>query len=308
VQLNAVADLEAKTGNHAIDSIVVYRPTRETAMAHILYVGNGALYDIQLDGSGLRRIQMQPYCYLLEAIDTQGAHGLCGAEPGVQAFDLDEISSSWKTRLLVPTSHTSYEALISPTIAPDGQHFAALHRVDTGPAVAINIYALDRSMTAATLVATITLSGLDACHLVWSPDGRWLAITTDESTPSSVVGATYAFQLASILPTFPKQGSPPIQVALSNAHLTKLVDSPNQTTAWRPSEAGALWTYVEAGTIWQVDVVSGRRTAILAVPNDGLCALSWTPDGKQLVFVQCRRDELAQPPPARLYVYTPPAT
>jgi WD40 repeat protein len=308
VQLNAVADMEARTGDRVIKSILTYHRLGETATTHILYLGGSGLYEIQLDGSGLRQIQMQPPCYFLGAIDPRGKYGLCWNAYGVQAFDLDDPASSWRPRVLVSTSFATSEALISPTMAPDGQHFAALHKVGSELAGAINVYAIDDSMTVATLVATISLPGLHARRLVWSPDGKWLAFTTDESTPSSVVGATYVFTLASILPTLPKQGSQPLQVALSKTQLTKLVDSPHETNAWRPSRAEPIWTYVEAGAIWQVGVLSGKRTAILTIPDGNICAFVWTPDGKQVVFAQCREDGLSESPPARLYVYTLPAT
>lgn len=307
VELNAVAELEAKTGDHTIASLLTYRRTSETA-THILYLGGSALYDIHLDGSGLRRISMQPPCYFLGAVDAGGEHGLCWNAGGVQTFELNDTASSWAPHVLVPASFTPNDALISPTIAPDGQHFAALHSVGSALAGTIDIYATDHAFTTAALVATITLSGLHARRLVWSPDGKWLAFTSDESTPSSVAGATYAFPLASILPNFPRQGSPPRQVALDKAHLTILEESTNETNAWRPSGSGGpTWTYVASGAIWQVDVATGQRTNVLAVPDGGICALSWTSDGKQLIFAQCRVNGASYPPPARLYVYTPPA-
>jgi WD40 repeat protein len=310
VQLDAVANLEAKTGNHAIDSILAYRRSGDGAALHTLYSGDGSLSDIQLDGSQLRQIEMQPPCIALGAIDAQGIHGLCWANLGVQTFDLDDLSSSWKSRILVPTSPTSFEALMSPTIAPDGKHFAALHRVGSGLPTAINIYAVDTSLTVANLVATITLPGLHARRLLWSPDGKWLAFTTDETTDAGVAGATYGFQLASILPKLAVLSTPqsqPRQVGLSRTYLTELEKGINPINTWRPTDTSVIWTYAEGGTIWQLDVTTGERTAILTIPDGEICALSWTPDGKQLIFAQCRLAGIAQSPPARLYLYTPPA-
>ena len=319
VQLDAVANLETKTGDHGIYSTVVYRPTDattigETSATHILYAGNRGLADLRLDGTGLRQIQMQPPCLAEGVIAVYGAHGVCFAENsrGVLAFEADALSSSWTSHVLVPTSPASFEALLSPTIAPDGKHFAALHRIGSEPIPTINIYTVDSSFTGASLVATITLLGFYARRLVWSPDGRWLAFTTDESTETTVAGATYAFRLASVLPalpTIPVRQRQPIQVAVSKAHLTQLLDGTDMTDAWYPTGASAVWTYAAGRTIWQVDVLTGKRSAILTIPDGDICAFAWTPDGKQVVFVQCRlAGSMVVPPPARLYVYTLPTT
>ncbi len=321
VQLSAVTTLETTTGHHRIYSTVVYRPNRPTdatSTPHILYSEDGGLVDLRLDGKGLRQIQMQPPCFSQQASDMYGAHGICFADDnsGVLAFEADEHTSSWRPHVLVPTSPASFEHVISPTIAPDGKHFAALHRFGSAETVpAINIYAIDPSFTVATLVATITLPGLHARRLAWSPDGRWLAFTNDETTETAVAGATYAFQLASVLPPLPPLPvgqRPPaqvIQVALSMAHLRQLLDSTDMIDAWYPTGVRAIWTYVDGHTIWQVDVLTGARTAILTIPDGNICAFAWTPDGKQMVFVQCRlAGSIVQPPPARLYVYTLPAT
>lgn len=319
-QLAAVANLETKTGNHWIYSTVVYRPTGDTptvdtSAPHILYSGNRGLADLRLDGTGLRQIQMQPPCATQGPIAMYGSHGLCFAENsrGVLAFETDALVSIWKPRVLVPTSPASIEHLISPTIAPDGKHFAALHRSGSSDSIpTINIYAVDSSFTVASLVATIRLPGFHALRLAWSPDGRWLAFTTDETTVTTVAGATYAFQLASVLPTLPAvpgQQHQPTQVALSKAQLTQLEDGNDLTNAWYPTGTRPVWTYATAHTIWQVDVLSGKRTAILTIPDGNICAFAWTPDGKQVVFVQCRlAGDIVIPPPARLYVYTLPAT
>lgn len=320
VQLDAVANLEAKTGDHWIYTTVVYRPADNTPTddpnaTHILYAGSRGLADLRLDGTGLRQIQMQPPCFSQQPIAISGTHGLCFAEngEGVLAFKADALTASWMARVLIPTSPASFEHLVSPTVAPDGKHFAALHRFgSTETLPTINIYALDPSFTGATLVATITLPGFHARRLAWSPDGRWLAFTTDESTETAVAGATYAFQLASVLPALPMlpvQQRQPIQVALSQAHLTQLLDGTDMTDAWYPTGASAVWTYAAGRTIWQVDVLTGKRSAILTIPDGDICAFAWTPDGKQVVFVQCRlAGSMVVPPPARLYVYTLPTT
>lgn len=320
VQLDAVANLETKTGNHWIYSTVVYRPTGDTAPAdtsipHILYSGNRGLADLRLDGTGLRQIQMQPPCATQVPFALYGPHGLCFADDsrGVLAFETDALTSTWKPRTLVPTSPASFEYLISPTIAPDGKHFAALHRSGSSDSIpTINIYAIDPSFTVATLVATITPPGLHALRLAWSPDGRWLAFTNDETTVTTVAGATYAFQLASVLPTLPTvpvQQRQPTQVALSKAQLTQLEDGADLTNAWYPTGTRPVWTFAAGRTIWRVDVLTGKRTDILTIPDGSICAYSWTPDGKQVVFVQCRlAGDIVIPPPARLYVYTPPTT
>lgn len=321
VQLNAVADLETKTGDHWIYSTAVYRstadaPTGDTSAPHILYSGNRGLVDLRLDGTGLRQIHLQPRCLAEGVIAMADAHGLCFAENnrGVLAFEADALSSSWTPQVLVSTSSASFEALLSPTVAPDGKHFAALHYMGSGESVpTINIYAVDSSFTGASLVATITLPGLHARRLAWSPDGRCLAFTTDESTETAVAGAAYAFQLGSVLPslptlpTLPARPHQPIQVVVNRAQLTQLLDGTDMTDAWYPSGTRAVWTYAAGRTIWQVDVLTGQRTAILRIPDGNICAFAWTPDGKQVVFVQCQlAGSMVTPPPARLYVYTPP--
>ena len=308
VQLDAMTTLERKTGNHDIDSILAYRSTGATATMHVLVLGDGALTDIQLDGSGLRQINMQPPCRFLGAIDHVGTHGLCWFNGGVQAFDVDDTALSWTPRVLLSTSLASTEALASPTIAPDGLHFAALYSASSGSPFTINIYAVDHAVTAATLVAIIRLPDLHARRLFWSPDGKWLAFTSDETTVTASSGTTYAFQVASVLTSLPMQRSQPIQITLGKDHLTQLEDSIDETNVWRPGSGNAIWTYIDEGTIWQIDVGTGERTALLTVPNGAICALSWTPDGKQLVFVQCLRSLLRQPPPANLYVFTPRTT
>ena len=315
VQLAAVANLEAKTGQRWIYSTVVYRPTDDPSTPHILYSANGGLVDLRLDGTGLRQIQMQPSCIAEGAIAIYGSHGLCFAENsrGVLAFASDVRTSSWRPHVLVPTSPAAFEHVISPTIAPDGKHFAALQRFGSAEVVpTINIYAVDSSFTVASLVALITLPDFHARRLVWSPDGRWLAFTADESPVSMVAGATYAFQLASVLPALPAlpvQQRQPIRVALSKAQLTQLEDGLDMTNAWYATGARAVWTYATAHTIWQVDVLSGKRTAILTIPDGNICTFAWTPDGKQVMFVQCRlAGSSIEPPPPRLYVYTLPAT
>jgi len=181
VQLDAVAALEAKTGDRTIRSALTYQRPVETGSdrhpattlaTHVLYLEEGALYVIHLDGSGLHRIAMQTSCYFLGGLDPTGQHGLCWNGQGVQAFGLDEAAISLTPRELVPSNYAYGDVLTYPTLAPDGKHFAALERLGTGAPAAIALYAVDPSFTTAERVATITVPGMAARRLSWSPDGR----------------------------------------------------------------------------------------------------------------------------------------
>jgi hypothetical protein len=321
VQLDAVAALEAKTGDRTIRSVLTYQRPVETRSdrhpattlaTHVLYLEEGALYVIHLDGSGLHRIAMQTSCYFLGGLDPTGQHGLCWNGQGVQAFGLDEAAISLTPRELVPSNYAYGDVLTYPTLAPDGKHFAALERLGTGAPAAIALYAVDPSFTTAERVATITVPGMAARRLSWSPDGRWLAVASSAitGTASADADATYAVPLVSELslarlPPYAVPPRQPLTVTVDAAQLIRLKNGLDLTDAWEPTGHDAVWTYTAGGTIWQLDLTTGQQTALLTIPEGAICAFAWTADGRQVVFAQCRLGSSEQvPPPDRLYVYT----
>ncbi|HET9979986.1 MAG TPA: hypothetical protein VFQ32_06065, partial [Ktedonobacterales bacterium] len=60
--------------------------------------------------------------------------------------------------------------------------------------------------------------------------------------------------------------------------------------------------------IEQVDIESHDTSTLLAQHAAGVFALSWTPDGKQLLFVLGLASDELSVPPSQIYVYTPTST
>jgi WD40 repeat protein len=178
------------------------------------------------------------------------------------------------------------------------------------------IYALDAaSPSALTLISTLTFpmfaeASLEhTCSLLgftWSPDGAWLAVSSPHPAETDLIS------LQTWFPDLVRQTDVPGELTVTPAMLVHM----DTTLAFAPlnwsEQNGQLalsYANVELSQrqIRQFDVATRTTTILLSVPEGYIPALSWTPDGKQLVFAQSagRCAECFNEPPERLYVFTP---
>ena len=76
--------------------------------------------------------------------------------------------------------------------------------------------------------------------------------------------------------------------------------------AWSNNSAKITYVDAQGRSIMQYDVTTDAATILLGALPERVCNLSWTPSGRQLVFVLCREEIPESPTPAaQPYVYTP---
>ena len=324
VRLDAFARLQASTFNQQVYSLVAYNPVGTSGATHLLILA-GSLYDAPLDASAPIRTIQGPSCDLLGGIDETSGEVLCQQEPGadVLAFHPDTATTTWLGQPLV-SGATWEDQYTYPAWGPNGRKFAAVHthvqQQDTaqdlihtyssqqGNSQDIAIFAVDSTLTNVQQLATLTLPQLPSLPqqstfvirwLSWSPDGKWLTFGDGNMT------ATYGIQIAPLLPRHPKPGGDPLRVTLQSNQVTKLLNQRAIGQAWQPT--GDNLAYMDGGRLTEMNVATGQSRTLLTIPDGYLCGLTWTPDGKRLIFAQCRDAPVeSAPAAAQIYIYTLP--
>jgi WD40 repeat protein len=299
-----VGPLHRGPGTGEIEAITAYLPVGGGTARALLTIDRSP-FDVALDGSGLRQLDI--VCGWPVSVSPDGAWAACRDWHSVVFLPLTDAAPAQHPRIApLPTDATR-----PPVVwLPDGRHLAALH---TKNACALDVYAVDAASPPwLTLVSTLSFptfaqaSLQHTCSLpgfAWSPDGAWLALSSSHPAETDLVS------LRTWFPDLLRPAAAPSELTVTPAMLVRvdmtLAFSP---MSWSEQQGELVLTYVSQyrTQIRQFDVATRTSSILLSVPEGGIPALSWTPDGKQLVFAQSagRCSECFEQPPERLYVFT----
>lgn len=305
VRLDAFSRVEAATSNHSVKSLLAYAPKGTSGITHLLILQNGVLNDATLDDSAAIHAVQAPMCYFLGGVRQVDGESLCDGQEedsfGIIAFHPDVSASIWPGRLLVSTTALD-ERYNSPAWSPDGRLFAVAH--SKGDEHDIALFAVDASLKNVQQVATLLLPQIPLLliqWLSWSPGGAWLTFAEG----SGHLDTTYGLRISSILAQLATSHGKNKQIAVTNNQLVTLVKYPIIGQAWQPM--GSNLVYFDGERLMVVNVTTGQRRKLLAIPDGDICAMTWTPDGHRLIFAHCGSGTADfAPPPAQIYIYTMP--
>jgi WD40-like Beta Propeller Repeat len=267
---------------------------------HVLFENGQTVYDMRLDGSQLHPLTLP--CSESVAIAPGGVWIACRTNTDIVFHDLTNRYGDFTL-----TGAGQYPGL--PSWAPDGQHFAAV--TDLGGGCSIGVFDVSFAAGSTNLVALLSLPqfverasdyvGCSVGRLAWSPDGTQLAFI------DVTFQRVYDLPIDSLHVLTRPRTSPPITKVIERDDLIRLGDKCclHSGLAWTASST--VLTYVDhiGRNIKQADIMSHDVTTLLAQNAAGVFGLSWTPDGKHLVFVLGIASDELTPPPSQIYVYTP---
>jgi len=305
-KIPGISELEQRINVHDILSMTTYTPSSSAGRrARILFSLGGTIYDVGLDGADLH--SLGGTCPHPDSVSTDGRWLICNPGAGIRLMDL-RLGGEGAALHLSPTGITGFQ---SPAWAPDGRQLAVM--TSEPEPCTIAIYAVVPEHATATRTAQLTLpqfatsgptgAACGAGELAWSPDGAWLSFVdiTAQST-------AYAVPLAKALArTRPTDGIPTVELT-ADLLMTAAIDiRPNSAPVWSPVADTLTFVSRDGESIREVNVRTGEQRTLLTQRVADIFAVSWTPDGQHLVFVLGLGHDENLPPPAQIYVYTPPA-
>jgi WD40 repeat protein len=305
-KIPGINELEQRVNIHDILSITTYAPAgAHGAGARVLFSLGGTIYDVSLDGRDLH--PLGGTCPYPDSVSPDGVWLICNPGAGIRLMDLRPGGEDAALHL----SPTGIMGFGSPVWAPNGRQLAVMSSEPEPCTIAI--YAVVPERATATRKAQLTLpqfatsgpggAGCAADAVAWSPDGAWLscAVITAQS-------AVYAVPLANALArTRPTDGVPTVEL-IPDLLVTAAVDiRPNSAPVWSPVADTLTFVSRDGASIREVNVRTGEQRTLLTQRVADIFAVSWTPDGQHLVFVLGLGHDENLPPPAQIYVYTPPA-
>lgn len=299
--------LEQRVGSRSL-LMTTYRTAAAPRSAHVLFqLLGGAVYDVSLDGSGLRQVSTR--CGIPVKVTPDGRWLVCQNDAGVALHDLLSQSQTGDRQVLNNTGDLRFG---TPTWTPDGHHLAMVTGQAGGCAIAI--YVADAGYSTLTLSALLAfpefiMSGPSGplCYvseLGWSPDGDWLSFVGGPGYHVNVLA------VPSIVRTVLQSSTPPITpvtVAIQKQSLLAVGSTyPTSKPVWSLAADTLTLAGSQGWSIDDVNVQSRQKVVVLTQRVGAILSLSWTPDGRHLVFVLQAPNGDYQPPPAQIYVYTPP--
>lgn len=301
-QIPGIAALRSKQGQGVIGQIVAYQPDDGSALGRVLFDVDGELYDVGLDGSGLRRLGIT--CTGPFSATSNGRWVACQQGFPDNGIEIAQLRANGPVGAPFILTNPEGTLVGEPTWAPDSHHLAVVSHIG---GCSIAVFSISPSYDAFQLAAVFTFPelatpgpyvGCSIFALSWSPDGDWLAFVDDAGPPRTP--GLYSLHLAALSPRILQSVGPPIRLTLRRDSLVPLVVPLIESGVYvRPSWArvptassasttsGALMlTYVERynDTIARVDVSSRQHSTLLKVDEGAIDAISWTPDYRHLVF------------------------
>jgi hypothetical protein len=284
----------------------------------VLFVVDGALYTVGLDGRGLQPIPLDVSCGYVSATE-DGRWAACQGQGFGGTFEVISLTGSPPAvvqRIALDDTRSTAEAALSP----DGHSVAAVSTLEGGCAIAV--YAAASTMDAFSLRAVLSLPQFftpgppAVCWvsaLSWSPDAAWLAFAAATGAQPDV-DAFYVLPVAALLPSGKLSGAPPITLVVPPNILTRLGPAipSDEPPAWSRVAGALAVTYVYGHSIVQMNLATHEQAKLLTVPPSGtLSAVAWAAGSRQLVFAvevtTCDDCLPALGPYFALYVYTPVA-
>lgn len=329
VKVPGIVSLETRTHTPWISNPIAYIPAG-AASPHVLFqLGYGlldTLYDVELDGSGLRRISLGTQCLPGLAVTPDGRAVICRTEHGLWGKSLQgstSPASSGQALLTTPADTTLYNLAWTP----DGQYLSAY--ASTAGRCRIALYGPSAQATveapkedgALLLAGLLDLSALGSdiapscpfAYVSWSPDGHWLAVTAVNWTADLHQDTVFLLPAAPIRRALAQVGTsiPTLRVSLDGSQKL-VIGQTAQSPAWSADAALLATTNYINDELEQTTVATGITTPLISPPAGRFCqsisgGYSWVPNGRQFVFVLCTPTITDQAqPPATMYVYTPP--
>lgn len=303
-KIPGISELEQRVNIHDILRMTTYAPSGSAGRgARVLFGLGGTSYDVGLDGGDLH--PLAGVCDLPDSVSPDGRWLLCSSIEGIRLDDLRPGGE--KGALLLPRTNSA--GFSSPAWASDGHRLAVM---TTAPEpCTIAIYAVTPEHAIATRTAQLTLpqfatsgpggAGCAAEALAWSPDGAWLSFVVD-----AIHSTAYAVPIADLLRRVrPSDGVPTAE--LTSDLLVTAADTIPSQPVWSPASDTLTFVSRDGRSIREVNVRTSVERTLLTQRIAGIFPLSWTPDGQHLVFVLGLPHDENLPPPAQIYVYTPPA-
>jgi hypothetical protein len=316
-----IANLDKiQPGEQIIGDAAAYSPFG-TSDTRVIFQATHQLYSIRLDGTDVRSISAGNPCYGAVAPLPDGRSVVCSDDGGIEVISLAPDAPFPSAQVL---RAMLLERMWSPTLSPDGSVLAVLHRGPNGGCTVAFYRFPIASGSASSLLATLTFpmftgssgTGCELSMISWSRDGAWLALGQHASPFEGV----YVLSLANRVPLAVGSEGGPVALTITWSDLVLVGEGYSSTRfAWSRRGAHQLLTLVDKNlsSVVQVDPLTAVQRPVLTMPTAGtsdttnygfLCALTWTPDGARLIFVDCSPGGIEwSAVPSKLYVYTPPS-
>ena len=297
-KIPGIEALQAHSDVIRVYHAVTYQSKLDSNATHVLLQNGQAVYDARLDGSQLHAVMLP--CSESVAVAPGGQRVACVSDTGIQIHDLTNRNAD--VTLTGAGSYAGY-----PTWAPDGHHLASVTGLEGGCSIAI----FDISPTLDThLVELLSLpqfltqepggSGCSVTRLTWSPDGTQFAFIDNNTL------TLYDLPVAPLHLLTQSINSSPLLHTVSRGQVVALGRcSPHSGLSWAASSRTLTFVDLRGQRIEQVDILTYATSTLLTQHAASLFDVSWTPDGKHLLFVLGIASDELTPPPSQIYVYTP---
>ena len=307
-QIPGVVSLEQHTGTPIVLGMSAYRAADARRTPRVLFLIGAGLYDVGLDGSGLHAVPAACGGGLL-AVTPSGRWLACRNDGGIALVDLTTPTSGG-TREIIQNPPGNYVG--SPAWAPDGRHLAIVSQLGGGCSIAI--YDGGTMFASFNQIALLVLSqfavsgptgpGCSAFDLHWSPDGQWLSFV--QSPPGSI----YLLSLASLAARIFHSNQPIGTIQDTGSLLSEAASTGEDVVgpAWSSDSQTLTFVSPNGWNLEQININTYKETQLLTQHVAGLGGVSAIPADQRLVFVLGVPEGDFIPPPAQLYVYTPPHT